>query len=69
MSFLFPDKPKELPPPPSSPTKADASVITAGVRTPSLNLNSLISSASSLGKKSAATGKKSLIGGSGPVST
>jgi len=67
MGFLFPDKPEPPPPPPSTPTKADSSVLSAGERTPTLNLNSLISSASSLGKKSAATGKKSLIGGSGPI--
>lgn len=61
----FPKPPPKPPPPPSTPTKADASVVLAGERTDTLSIKSLINSLSVLGKKSASTGKKTLIGGGG----
>ena len=56
-------KPEAPPPPPSTPTKADASVIDAGQQA-SQGFSSLVSSGAATGlKKKASTVKQSLLGG------
>lgn len=61
MSFF--KKPDAPPPPPSTPTRADASVVDSG-RQASAGFSSLISSGAATGlKRKASTVKPSLIGG------
>lgn len=55
-------KPKAPPPPPAPPTKADASVIDAGLRAPNYSTYIGTGSASGL-KRKASTSKPTLIGG------
>lgn len=62
-------KPDAPPPPPSTPTRADASVIDSGQQA-SQGFSSLISSGSATGlKRKASTIKQSLIGGGNGSST
>lgn len=63
MSFF--GKPSAPPPPPSTPTRADASVLEAGQQA-SQGFSSMVSSGSATGlKKKASTVKQTLIGGAG----
>ena len=64
MSFLSPDKPKKAPPPPTTPTRADASVLEAGSSAPIMPSSSYIASGSTAGlTRKSSTQKPSLIGG------
>jgi hypothetical protein len=64
MTFLMPDKPRAAAPPPTTPTKADSSVLAAAERDPISGYASFISAGAQGPKRKASTNKASLIGGS-----
>lgn len=64
MSFGSPPAPKKPPPPANAPTRADASVVNAGIRdTTPRGFSSLVSSGPTGLSRRAETKKRTLIGG------